>query len=165
MFILNACASKEKEVSIIKETKQDLEMVAAYKEGYEALEKGDPYFAANKFLESELMYPQSEWASKSALMASYSYYMQNYYPEAISNLERYLKTYPTDKNIAYAHYLIAMCYYETIEDEKRDLIEKWQRLKLSFMMISQTKEDFYGLIKQEFGYIWDDQGRFKEVQY
>jgi outer membrane protein assembly factor BamD len=120
MFILNACASKEKEVSIIKETKQDLEMVAAYKEGYEALEKGDPYFAANKFLESELMYPQSEWASKSALMASYSYYMQNYYPEAISNLERYLKTYPKDKDLAYAHYLIAICYYETIEDEKRD---------------------------------------------
>ena len=40
--------------------------------------------------------------------------------EALSNLERYLKVYSTDKNIAYAHYLIGMCYYETIEDEKRD---------------------------------------------
>jgi outer membrane protein assembly factor BamD len=53
-------------------------------------------------------------------MAAYSYYMQNYYAEALANLERYLKTYPDDENLAYAHYLIAMCYYETIEDEKRD---------------------------------------------
>ena len=53
-------------------------------------------------------------------MASYSYYMQNYYSEALYNLNRFLKTYPTDKNIPYVNYLIAMCYYETIEDEKRD---------------------------------------------
>ena len=73
IFFLNACATneKDKEVSIIKESKQDLEMVAAYKEGYEALDNGDPYFAANKFLEAELLYPQSEWAPKSALMASF----------------------------------------------------------------------------------------------
>ena len=53
-------------------------------------------------------------------MAAYSYYMQNYYVEALMNLERYLNTYPDDPDISYAHYLIAMCYYETIEDEKRD---------------------------------------------
>ena len=46
--------------------------------------------------------------------------MQNYYAEALSNLERYLRTYPNDDDLAYAHYLIAMCFYETIEDEKRD---------------------------------------------
>ena len=51
------------------------------------------------------------------------------------------------------------------EDEKNDLIEKWQILGLSFMMMSQTKEDFYDLIKQEFGYIWNGQGWVKEVQY
>ena len=107
-------------ISVIKESRQDLEMISAYKEGYNALDQGDPFFAAKKFLEAELLFPQSEWAPRSALMASYSYYMQNYYAEAIANLERYLKTYPTDKNLAYAHYLIAMCYYETIEDEKRD---------------------------------------------
>ena len=53
-------------------------------------------------------------------MAAYSFYLQNYYSEFISTLQRYLNTYPTDINVAYAHYLIAMCYYETIEDEKRD---------------------------------------------
>ena len=95
-------------------------MIAAYNEAYDALDKGDPYYAAQKFLEAELLFPQSDWAPKSALMASFSYYMQNYYAEALSNLNRFVKTYPTDVNLAYAHYLIAMCYYETIEDEKRD---------------------------------------------
>ena len=120
LFLINACSKEEKKIAVIKETKQDLEMITAYKEGYRALNEGDPYFAAKKFLEAELLFPQSDWAPRSALMASYSYYMQNYYAEAIANLERYLKTYPTDKNLSYAHYLIAMCYYETIEDEKRD---------------------------------------------
>ena len=120
LILLSSCAKEEKEISIIKETSQDLEIIAAYEEAYEALEVNDPYFAAKKFLEAELLFPQSDWAPRSALMASYSYYLQNYYFEALSNLERYLKTYPNDKNIAYAHYLIGMCYYETIEDEKRD---------------------------------------------
>ena len=115
-----SCAKEEKEISLIKEVDQEKEMVSTYKEGYEALDKGDPYFAAKKFLEAEILYPQSLWAPKSALMAAYSYYLQNYYSESILTLDRYLNTYPTDVNVPYAHYLIAMCYYETIEDEKRD---------------------------------------------
>ena len=120
LIFLSACSKNENEISVIKETRQDLEMIAAYNEAYDALDKGDPYYAAQKFLEAELLFPQSDWAPKSALMASFSYYMQNYYAEALSNLNRFVKTYPTDVNLAYAHYLIAMCYYETIEDEKRD---------------------------------------------
>ena len=119
LIILNSC-SKEKEISLIKETNQDLEMITAYKEGLQGLEDNDFYYAAKKFLEAELLYPQSEWASTSALMASYAYYLQNFYSKALLNLERFLKTYPNNRNIDYAHYLIAMVYYETIEDEKRD---------------------------------------------
>ena len=96
LFFIVACSKEEKEISIIKETSQDLEMVSAYKEAYQALNEGDPYFAAKKFLEAELLFPQSIWAPRSALMASYSYYMQNYYSEALYNLNRFLKTYPTD---------------------------------------------------------------------
>jgi outer membrane protein assembly factor BamD len=120
IILFSSCAKEEKEISNIKETRQDLEILAAYKEAYTALDENDPYFAAKRFLEAELLFPQSKWASRSALMASYSFYMQNYYAEALSNLERYIKTYPDDEDIAYAQYLIAMCYYETIEDEKRD---------------------------------------------
>ena len=120
VIILSGCAKEEKEVSLIKETSQELEMISTYNDAYEALRNGDPFFAAKKFLEAELLYPQSQWAPKSALMASYSYYMQGYYTEGLQSLNRYLKTYPNDKNILYAHYLIGMCYYESIEDEKRD---------------------------------------------
>ena len=120
LFILSSCSKDEKKVSSIKESRQDLEMISAYREAYKALSQGDPYFAAQKFLEAELLYPQSTWAPRAALMASYSYYLQNYYVEAIQNLERYIKTYPNDKSLPYAHYLKAMCYYESIEDEKRD---------------------------------------------
>ena len=120
LISLYSCSKEEKEISYVKETRQDLEIATAYNEAYKALEKGDPYFAAKRFLEAELLFPQSKWAARSALMAAYSFYMQNYYEEALSNLERYIKTYPNDEDIAYANYLIAMCYYETIEDEKRD---------------------------------------------
>ena len=143
LFFINACSKDEKEVSLIKESRQDLEMVAAYKEAYLALNQGDPYFAAKKFLEAELLFPQSEWAPRSALMASYSYYMQNYYAEALSNLERYLKVYSSDENIAYAHYLIAMCYYETIEDEKRDSEPLFKaREKFAFIVENFPNTDF-----------------------
>lgn len=120
LILFSGCQKNKQEFSLIKENRQDLELVTTYKEAYESLIRGDSYYAAKKFLEAELLYPQSEWAPKSALMASYSYYLQNYYSESISNLNRYLKTYPNDNNLIYAHYLIAMCYYETIEDEKRD---------------------------------------------
>ena len=120
VFLMNSCSQEKKEVSVIKTSTQNQELATIYNEAYNALEERDPYFAAKKFLEAELLFPQSKWAAKSALMASYSFYMQNYYVEALANLERYLNTYPSDQNISYAHYLIAICYYEMIEDEKRD---------------------------------------------
>jgi outer membrane protein assembly factor BamD len=156
LFLINACSKEEKKIAVIKETKQDLEMISSYKEGYRALDEGDPYFAAKKFLEAELLFPQSDWAPRSALMASYSYYMQNYYAEAIANLERYLKTYPTDKNLSYAHYLIAMCYYETIEDEKRDsapLIKA--KIKFNYVVKNYPNTDFTIDAKFKLGLIED----------
>ena len=120
LFLLNSCGKDKKEISVIKESTQELEIAATYQEAYKALNEGDPYFAAKKFLEAELLFPQSKWAPRSALMAAYSYYLQNYYAEALSNLERFLITYPNYENLAYVHYLIGMCFYETIEDEKRD---------------------------------------------
>ena len=121
LFLVSfGCSKNEQKISVIKEQSQEQEMISAYNDAYQALDEGDPYFAAKKFLEAEILYPQSKWAPRSALMASYSYYLQNYYTESISNLERYLRTYPQDVDLIYAHYLIAMCYYESIIDEKRD---------------------------------------------
>ena len=121
LIFLYSCGKEVEEIKFIKEQSQNEEMIAAYKEGMNFLDSGDYFAASKKFLEVEVLLPQSQWAPKSVLMASYSYYLQNYYSLAIENLKRYIKTYPKDKNIAYAHYLLAMCYYETIEGEKKDL--------------------------------------------
>ena len=157
VLFLNSCATETKEeISTIKEISQDLEIISAYKEAYTSLENGDPYFAAKKFLEAELLFPQSEWASRSALMASYSFYMQNYYAESLANLQRYLKTYPQDKELAYAHYLIAMCYYETIEDEKRDAAPLLKaKEKFTFVVKNYPDTDFAIDSKFKLGLIED----------
>ena len=120
-IFLFTCSKEIENVSIIKETNQKVEMISAYEKGMSLIEVGDYFAASKKFLEAEILFPQSSWAPKSVLMASYSYYMQDYYSLAIQNLERYFQTYPKDTNKAYGHYLLAMCYYETIEGEKKDL--------------------------------------------
>ena len=135
-----SCSKKEPEVKNIKKVSQELEMTMAYNDAYEKLKNNDTYNAAQKFLEAELLFPQSSWAPKSALMASYSLYLQNYYSEALSNLNRYLKTYPKDKNISYAHYLIGICYYEMIEDEKRD-IEPLLKARDKFELVVENYPD------------------------
>jgi outer membrane protein assembly factor BamD len=116
-----SCSKEIENVKLIKEADQKIEMISAYENGMNLFEIGDYFAASKKFLEAEILFPQSQWAPKSVLMASYSYYMQSYYSLAIENIKRYLKTYPNDKNKAYAHYLLAICYYETIEGEKKDL--------------------------------------------
>ena len=136
LFLLQSCGTEKKEISLIQEIDQEKEMVLAYREGLEYLEKGDTFYAAKKFLEAELLFPQSDWAPKSALMASYSYYLQNYYSEALFNLERFLNTYQADKRVGYAHYLMAMCYYELIVDEKKDLSS-----------LTNAKEKFQFIVK------------------
>ena len=95
--------------------------ISIYYEAVEALMEGDAFYAAKKFREVESLMPQDKWASKASLMASFAEYSRNAYSNAIFDLERHMKHYPADKNIPYANYLIAMCYYEQILDEKKDL--------------------------------------------
>ena len=121
LIFFYSCSKKTENIKVIKETDQKIEMISAYEKGMDLFEIGDYFASSKKFLEAEILFPQSEWAPKSVLMASYSYYMQSYYSLAIENIKRYFKTYPNDKNKAYAHYLLAICYYETIEGEKKDL--------------------------------------------
>ena len=118
---LTSCNSKQEKISILETGNLEIQMIDAYKEAYKELEKGDVIYAAKKFNEAELLYPQSEWAPKSVLLAAYSFYSQNYYDEALSELDRFFKKYPKHPNTDYAHFLYAMCYYENIIDEKKDL--------------------------------------------
>ena len=142
-IIITACSSDTQNVKLIKETNQKEEMISNYKAGVELLEIGDYFAASKKFLEAEILFPQSRWAPKSVLMASYSYFLQGYYTLSIDNIKRYLKTYPKDKNKPYAHYLLAMCYYETIEGEKKDLAPLiLSKKELNFIIKNYPNTDF-----------------------
>ena len=121
LFILISCAKEDAQKSIIKEKSLDLQVLAAYEEGMKALNEGDVIFAAKKFNEAEILFPQSDWAPKSALMAAYSYYTQDYYNDAVSELFRFIKVYPNYKDLDYVYYLLGLCFYEQIIDEKKDL--------------------------------------------
>ena len=121
IVLLIGC-SKEKIIeNKINEKSLDLQILEAYSEGMKNLEDGDVLFAAKKFNEAEILFPQSIWAPRSALMAAYSYYKQDYYGDAIAELDRFLRIYPKHKNISYAYYLLGVSYYEQIVDEKKDL--------------------------------------------
>ena len=120
LFFLTNCAKKEK-TSLVVEEDVELQMIRAFREGYEEFKLGDSLFAAKKFNEAELLFPQSSWAPKAALMAAYVYYADDYYFDAQFELNRFIKTYPKSPDLNYAHFLLAMCYYEQIVDEKKDL--------------------------------------------
>tara|TARA_B100000575_G_scaffold292358_1_gene300489 strand:- start:155 stop:988 length:834 start_codon:yes stop_codon:yes gene_type:complete len=121
IFLCISCSKKEVKTSVITEKSLDLQVLEAYEDGKKSLEAGDVLYAAKKFNEAEILYPQSIWAPRSSLMAAYSYYIQDYYGDAIAELIRFQRVYPQSKNLDYANYLLAICYYEQIVDEKKDL--------------------------------------------
>ena len=121
IIVFFGCAKDKENKLIIQEQNLETQMISAYKEGLDFLDKKDGLSAAKKFNEAELLFPQSEWAPKSALMAAYSYYAYDYYGDSINELEQFIKKYPKDERISYANFLLAMCYYQSIVDEKKDL--------------------------------------------
>jgi outer membrane protein assembly factor BamD len=121
ILLFQISCSKEEQITILENKDLKSQMIELYEEGYEAFLDKDTLFAAKKFNEAELIFPQSEWAPIAALMTAYVYYADDYYTDAIYHLERYLKIYPKHKDVDYAHYLLGMCFYENIIDEGRDL--------------------------------------------
>ncbi len=135
LLILFSCSKDNIKDSVIKEKSLELQVLEAYNIGKDALESGDVLYAAKKFNEAETLFPQSDLAPKSALMAAYSYYTQDYYGDSIAELERFIKVYPYYKDISYAHYLLGVCYFEQIVDEKKDLQSiKNAKLKFDFVL-------------------------------
>ena len=132
---LISCSKKTQDSPTINQTNLELQTIEAYREGLKELERGDALYAAKKFNEAEILFPQSAIAPQAALMAAYSYYSQNYYGDSIAELERFLKIYSNHKNVAYAEYLLGLCYYEQIVDEKKDLnsIENSKKIFLNII--------------------------------
>ena len=142
IFLLFACSKKDNKSAISQPTEKEI-VVALYIEAVEALKKGDAYFAGKKFKEAESLMPQSEWAAKASLMSSYADYSRNAYSDSVFGLERHINNYPTDKNIPYAHYLIAICYFEQILDEKKDLQPLLKaREKFEFIILNYPETDY-----------------------
>ena len=121
VILFQISCSKEKKITILENKDLKSQMNELYEQGYEAFLEKDSLFAAKKFNEAELIFPQSDWAPIAALMTAYVYYADDYYSDAIYHLNRYLKVYPKHRDTEYAHYLLGMCYYENIIDEGRDL--------------------------------------------
>ena len=142
VFLLLACSKKDNTEIVSEPTEKEM-VVAIYAEAVDALKKGDAFYAAKKFKEAESLLPQSEWAAKASLMASYAEYSRNAFSNSIFGLERHIANYPADKNIPYAHYLIAICYYEQILDEKKDLQPLVQaKEKFEFIIFTYPETDY-----------------------
>ncbi len=120
---LFSCTKKDEKISIIEEKSLEMQMIDAYNAGLEELEKNDVIYAARKFNEAELLYPQSIWAPRAALMAAYAYFSQLYYDDTIVELEKFLQKYENHPRRDYAYYLLALSHYNLIVDETKDLEE------------------------------------------
>ena len=121
-FSLISCSQKSKDiVTQIEGDNIEEQMMIAYREGVTALDQGDIFFAVKKFNEAEMLYPQSEWAPKASLMVAYSYWSEGYYKDSTEELKRFFKIYPQNRDLDYAYYLMAINYYDSIVDEKKDL--------------------------------------------
>ena len=149
LILFSSCSKETLKESVIKEKSLESQVQEAYKEGMEALEAGDVLYAAKKFNEAEILFPQATSAPQSALMAAYSYYAQDYYGDAIAELERFVKIYPSHKDLDYAYYLLAICYYEQIVDEKKDL-QSIIKAKKNFKIISNNYPNTEYAIDAEF---------------
>lgn len=143
IFIISCSKQKIEESSVLTQNSLELQVIEAYQEGIKAYEQGDVLFAARKFNEAELLFPQSIWAPKSALMAAYVYYAQDYYGDSIAELQRFIRVYPNHNNLAYAYYLLATCYYEQVVDEQKDLKSMSESKKIfEFIIINYPNTDY-----------------------
>mgnify|MGYP001425537550 FL=1 len=145
IFTNNCSSKKEETVSVIPKDKIEVQMIKAYEAGLKAFNSQNYLEAAKKFTEAELYFPQSSWAPKAALMSAYSYFYDGYNNDSIYQLERFIKTYPSNKRIEYAHYLLAMSYYNKIVDAKRDIAPLIQSKKKFQYVVKNFPNTEYAL--------------------
>ena len=161
-FVFLSCSGPDN-LKIEPSLSPDQKMIDLYEEGFEELKDGQGLVAARKFLAAEDTYPQSVWAAKSAIMAAYSYYLINFYDEAVQTSERYIKTYPKNKFIPYAYYLIAICYFEQILDERKDIAPLLKAQKKFLFITENFSETDYAMDAAYKLALIDDQLAKKEM--
>jgi len=145
LLIISCSKKKEEKITVLKEKSLETQMIEVYSQAVEEFEKGDVIYAGKKFSEAELLYPQSVWAPRAVLMSAYGYYSQGYYGDAIKDLERFLIKYKNHPQSDYAYYLLALCHYDQIIDEKKDLNEILQSKKYFEIVINKYPNTDYAV--------------------
>ena len=145
LFLGTSCSKEQEKISIVEEESLEMQMIKAYNEGLKELDKGDVIYAAKKFNEAELLYPQSIWAPRAALMASYAYFSQYYYSDAVLELEKFLDKYKNHPRRDYAFYLLALSHYDQIVDETKDLNEILKAKKYFGIIIKNYPDTEFAL--------------------
>ena len=145
LFLGTSCSKDQEKISIVEEESLEMQMIKAYNEGLNELDKGDVIYAAKKFNEAELLYPQSIWAPRAALMAAYSYFSQYYFSDASLELEKFLDKYKNHPRRDYAYYLLALCHYDQIVDETKDLNEILKAKKYFKIVIKNYPDTEFAL--------------------
>ena len=143
--MISSCSKKDEKITILKETNLETQMIEVYNEAMTEFEKGDVIYAAKKFSEVELLYPQSIWASRAVLMSAYGHFSQGYYSYAINDLDRFFIKYKNHPQTDYAYYLLALCHYNQIVDEKKDFNEILRSRKYFEIIINEYPNTDYAL--------------------
>lgn len=113
-LLLSACAGDEEDPYV----EQPVDIL--YNSAQSMLGQGEYVQAAKQFNEVERQHPYSKWAIKAQVMAAFAYYQANKYDDAIIALDRFIQLHPSNKDVPYAYYLKALCYYEQISTTDRD---------------------------------------------
>ena len=143
IIFIYSCSNKDKQVYTIKEKNLETQMIEVYKQGLEEFERGDVIYAGQKFSEAELLFPQSIWAPRAVLMSAYGYFSQGYYAYAINDLERFIVKYRSHNQIDYAYYLLALCHYDQIIDERKDMNQILEAKKYFEIVLKNYPETEY----------------------
>jgi outer membrane protein assembly factor BamD len=117
MIGLSGCSSSNDDTALVYEERPVEEL---YHEAQDKLENKQYKLAAEAFEEVEQQHPYSSWATKAQIMTAYARYEEGEFDEAIIALNRFISLHPGNKDIPYAYYLTALCYYEQISDVQRD---------------------------------------------
>ena len=145
LVLIFSCSKKQENINTLQKESLDEQMIELYNEAMEEFERGDVIYAGKKFSEAELLYPQSIWAPRAALMSAYGYFLQGYYKDAINDLERFLVKYKNHPQSDYAYYLLALCHYDQIVDERKDMNEIILAKKYFELILDQYPDTDYAL--------------------
>ena len=145
LISVSSCSKKDEKITVLNEKNLESQMIEVYNQGIQEFEKGDVIYAAKKFSEVELLYPQSIWASRAVLMSAYGHFSQSYFGYAINDLERFLVKYKNHPQTDYAYYLLALCHYNQIVDEKKDFAEILNAKKYFEILINDYPDTDYAL--------------------